>query len=111
MSGGKEAVMAKLGLVVRMHAKPGKERELAEFLKDALPMARAEEFMPLWFGLEGAKGVFYIFDAFDDEAGREKHLSGLIATGLMRSAPDLLSEPPHIEKVEVLASKVSKDVG
>jgi quinol monooxygenase YgiN len=101
--------MAKLGLVVRVHAKPGKEKEVADFLKSALPLAQAEEFMPLWFGLQGANGVFYIFDAFDDEAGREKHLAGRIAAGLMANASELLSEAPHIEKVGVLASKVTKD--
>lgn len=100
--------MTKLGLVVRMRAKPGKEREVSDFLKDAIEAARAERFMPIWFALAGQNGVFYIFDAFEDEAGREQHLSGQIAAALMRSAPDLLAEPPHIEKVDVLAQKVSE---
>jgi quinol monooxygenase YgiN len=100
--------MAKLGFVVRMHAKPGKEQAVAKFLSDALAAVRAEEFTPLWFGLEGANGVFYIFDAFADEGGREQHLAGQVAAAIMKAAPELLSEPPHIEKVSVIASKVDK---
>jgi quinol monooxygenase YgiN len=98
--------MAKVGLVVRLRAKPGKEKAVAEFLKSALPAVRAEEFTPLWFGLGAANGVFYIVDAFDDEAGREQHLAGQVAAALMTSAPELLADQPHIEKVDVLASKV-----
>jgi quinol monooxygenase YgiN len=98
--------MVKLGLVVRMHAKPGKEAEVAEFLASALPMAQAESFMPTWFALRGAHGTFYIVDAFQDEAGRELHLAGSIAHTLMRKAPELFDEHPHIDKVDVIAAKL-----
>ena len=64
--------------------------------------------MPIWFALEGNAGTFYIFDAFDDEGGREQHLCGQIAGALMKKAPELLTEHPHIEKVQVLASKVKR---
>jgi quinol monooxygenase YgiN len=101
--------MAKLGFLVRLRAKPGKEKAVAEFLRGAMPAVRAEEFTPLWFGLEGTSGTFYIFDAFDDEGGREQHLAGQVAGALMNEAPELLSEPPHLEKVDVLASKVLKN--
>jgi quinol monooxygenase YgiN len=100
--------MAKVGLVVRLRAKPGKEKAVAEFLKNALPAVRAEEFTPMWFGLEGANGVFYIVDYFDDEAGREQHLAGQVAAALIKSAPELLADQPHIEKVDVLVSKVTR---
>lgn len=50
--------------------------------------------------------TFGIFDAFPDEAGREAHLSGKVAAALMAQADELFSEPPSIEKVDVLASKL-----
>jgi quinol monooxygenase YgiN len=100
--------MAKLGLVVRMRAKPGKEKAVAELLTGAIAAVDAEEFMPVWFGCAGSNGVFYIFDAFDDEGGREQHLSGQVAGAVMHHAPELLAEPPHIEKVDVLAQKIAK---
>ena len=41
-----------------------------------------------------------------DEAGRQAHLSGRVASALMAKAPDLLSQPPTIEKVDVVAAKL-----
>ncbi|MFS8083386.1 MAG: putative quinol monooxygenase, partial [Ginsengibacter sp.] len=49
---------------------------------------------------------FGIFDAFADEAGRSAHLAGPIAAALMANADELLSEPPQIEHVDVLAAKL-----
>lgn len=97
--------MVKFGLVVRLVAKPGKEAELAAFLEGAEPLARAEEFTPLWFALRAQSNVFYIVDAFATEADRGKHLTGDIAKALMANADALLAEPPTIEHVDVLASK------
>jgi quinol monooxygenase YgiN len=98
--------MVNVGLVVRIVAKAGKEEEVAAFLKGALPLAQAESFTPAWFALRADKATFYIVDAFADDAGRGKHLAGPIAAALMANAPTLLSEPPSIEKVDVLASKL-----
>jgi quinol monooxygenase YgiN len=49
---------------------------------------------------------FGIFDVFHDEAGRDAHLAGEVAKALMAKAPELFSQPPKIEKVDVLASKL-----
>jgi quinol monooxygenase YgiN len=51
---------------------------------------------------------FGIFDAFPDEAGRQAHLNGKVAAALIARAGELLSEPPSIEKVEVLAAKLDE---
>jgi quinol monooxygenase YgiN len=98
--------MLRAALVVRLVAKSGKEEELRTFLAGAEPLARAEAFTPAWFALRTSNSVFYIVDAFASEGDRDKHLGGEIAKALLASAPDLLSEPPAIEKAEVLASKV-----
>src|SRR5437868_2748503 len=49
--------------------------------------------------------TFGIFDTFHHEEGREAHLQGKIAAALMTHADELLSSPPVIEKVELLAVK------
>ena len=49
--------------------------------------------------------TFGIFDTFEDENGRDAHLNGKIAGALMEHADELLSEPPKIEKVDILAAK------
>ena len=50
--------------------------------------------------------TFAIFDAFPDDAGRDAHLSGKVAKALMEKAPELLAEPPKIEKADVLADRL-----
>ena len=97
--------MIKVALVVRLKAKAGKEKAVSDFLAGALPLAQAESFTPVWFALAAQDGVFYIVDAFGSDADRTKHLEGQIAAALMKHAPDLLDEPPMIDKVDVLAAK------
>ena len=103
--GGKVAVMVKVGLFARLQAKPGKEAEVARLLEGALALAREERETVVWYALRFGPSTFGIFDAFDAEQGREAHLNGRIAAALMAKAPELLAEPPKIEKVDVLASK------
>ena len=50
--------------------------------------------------------TFGIFDAFPDEAGRKAHLAGRVAAALMAQASELLSQPPKIEQLDVLAAKL-----
>ena len=98
--------MLTLSLFARLEAKPGKEEEVAGFLKQGLQLANQETTTPLWFALRLGPTTFAIFDAFYDEAGRQKHLSGPIAAALMAHAPNLLASPPVIERMEVLGTKL-----
>jgi quinol monooxygenase YgiN len=99
--------MVRVGLLVRLRAKSGKENEVAKFLEGALPLAQAESQTKVWFALRLGPNEFGIFDAFPDDAGRKAHLGGPIAAALLKRAPELLSEPPRIEEVGVLAAKVT----
>ena len=98
--------MLSLGLFVRLEAKPGKEKEVAAFLKQGLQMANQEPTTLTWFSVRLGTSTFAVFDTFADEAGRETHLNGPIAQALMANAPDLLSAPPSIEKTEILGVKL-----
>ncbi|HEX7559939.1 MAG TPA: antibiotic biosynthesis monooxygenase [Usitatibacter sp.] len=98
--------MIRVGLAVRLEAKPGKEAEVAAFLKSGLALANQEAKTVVWFALQFGPSSFGIFDAFPDDSGRQAHLTGPIAAALMAKAGDLLSSPPKIENVDVLASKV-----
>lgn len=98
--------MAKVGLVVRLVAKPGKEEEVAAFLAGAEPLARAESFTPAWFALRTSRDVFWIVDAFASDVDRQRHLSGDIARALLAKAPELLAEPPAIHQADVLGEKL-----
>jgi quinol monooxygenase YgiN len=96
----------KVGLYVRLQAKPGKEAELQQFLAGALPLANQESGTTVWFAIKYGPSTFGIFDAFGDESGRKAHLTGDIAKALMAKAGELLASPPNIEQVEVLAAKI-----
>jgi quinol monooxygenase YgiN len=100
--------MVSVGLLVRVEAKPGKEAELERFLHGGLAVVQQEPSTIAWFAIRLGPASFGIFDAFPDEAGREAHLSGRVAAALMTIAPELLSQPPSIEKVDVLAAKLPK---
>jgi quinol monooxygenase YgiN len=71
-----------------------------------LPLANEEQGTIVWFAVRLGISTFGIFDAFADDAGRGAHLSGPIATALMSKWKDLLTEPPKIQKVDVLAAKL-----
>jgi len=98
--------MVQVALLVRLEAKPGKEAEVESFLHSGLAIVREEPATTLWFALRLGPSTFGIFDAFPDDAGRQAHLAGRVAAALMAKAPDLFSQPPVIEKVDILASKL-----
>jgi quinol monooxygenase YgiN len=98
--------MTRFALSVELKAKPGKEEEVAAFLAGARGLAVAEPATVVWFAARLDKQTFAIFDAFEDEAGREAHLNGPIAAALMSRAGELLSGPPQIRRADILADKL-----
>lgn len=98
--------MVKVALFVRLEAKPGKEAEVENFLRSGLAIVQEEPATTVWFAIRFGPSTFGIFDAFPDETGRQAHLSGRVAAALMEKAPDLLAEPPAIEKWDVLEAKL-----
>ena len=98
--------MVKVALFVRLEAKPGKEKEVEDFLLGGLPIVQEEPATTVWFGIRLGPSTFGIFDAFPDEAGRQAHLTGKVAAALMAQAGELFATPPSIEKADVLASKL-----
>ena len=97
--------MVKFALVARLEAKPGKEQEVADFIRSALPLAQQEAETISWYALQIGPSTFGIFDTFENEEGRKAHLSGQIAAALMAKAPELLAIDPVIEQVSLLAVK------
>jgi quinol monooxygenase YgiN len=98
--------MVKVGLLVRLEAKPGKETEVENFLKSGLALVEDEPETTVWFAIRMGQSTFGIFDAFPSDSGRQAHLSGRVAAALMAKASDLLAQPPVIENVDVLAVKL-----
>ena len=97
--------MGKIAIWAQLEAKPGKEKEVEEFLKSAQPLAEREPQTISWYAIKMAPGKYGIFDTFADENGRNAHLSGEIAKALFAKANELFAKPPEIAKPDILASK------
>lgn len=102
--------MTKYALYVPLEAKPGKEEEVANFLQSAVPLVEAEPGTITWYAIQEGPSSFAIFDTFDDEAGRDAHLNGAVAAGLIEKikAGDLFAKTPEIHKLSIIANKSTK---
>ena len=98
--------MVTTALWVRLEAKPGKEKDVEDFLLGGRPLVMEEPATIAWFGVKLGPSTYAIFDAFPNDAGRQAHLSGKVAAALMARAAELFSQPPKIEKIDVLAAKL-----
>jgi quinol monooxygenase YgiN len=94
-----------VGLLVTLHAKAGKEQELADFLASAQPLVRAEPETEAWFAFRIDETRFGIFDVFPGDSGRAAHLNGPVAAALLERADALLAAAPSIEPVDVVAAE------
>ena len=63
-------------LFVRLEAKPGKEKDVENFLQQGLQLANGEVKTPVWFALKLGPSTYAVFDAFENEDGRQAHLNG-----------------------------------
>ncbi len=98
--------MVTKGLLVTIEAKPGKERDVEEFLRGGQAIVEGEPATTAWFAIQMGPSTYGIFDVFPDEAGRQAHLSGQVAAALMARSDELFSQPPDIKQVDVLAAKL-----
>lgn len=97
--------MNKFAIWAQVEAKPGKEREVEEFLKSAQPLADREEGTIAWYAVKMGPARFGIFDTFADEKGRDAHLNGEIAKALFAKAPELFSSAPEVHTIAIIAEK------
>src|SRR6202012_2863975 len=59
--------MEKLAIWAYLEAKPGKEKEIEEFLKSAQPLAEKESGTVAWYAVKIDGTHYGIFDTFADE--------------------------------------------
>ena len=80
--------MTKFALYVPLEAKPGKEKEVADFLRSAVPLVNAEPGTISWFAIEEGPSRFAIFDttgislAIDFSRNRRFRPSALAGPGM-----------------------------
>ena len=94
-----------VGRLVRLMAKPGEEAEVISLLEE-VGRGGGGTGNHRWFAISLGLSQFGSFDASPDDAGCQAHLGGQVAVAVMAQAPDLLTQPPVIEPVDVLAAKL-----
>lgn len=97
----------KIGLLVRIEAKPEYADEVEAGLRDAQELAQQEQGTVTWFSFRQDSTTFGVFDTFEDEGGRQAHLNGKIAAALGEMAKTMLSSAPVIVPVDLLGYTVS----
>ncbi|MGK4066095.1 antibiotic biosynthesis monooxygenase [Rothia sp. HC945] len=102
--------MIEVALSVIVRAKPGKEKDVADFLRGARFVVEQEQGTRAWFALQFDESSFGIFDVFPDDA-RRTHLSGSVGQALTAQAGELFSAEPSIQNIDVLAYKLPGESG
>lgn len=92
-------------LLVRLEALPGKESELAEFLKGARAIVMDEPGTVAWFAIQFGPSTFGVYDVFPDDEARDAHLAGGVGQALGPNTGVLFSKP-QIERIDILADKI-----
>ena len=93
-------------LYCQLEAKPGMEQEVANVLTGARNMVEKEPDTTAWFAIRMGPRTFAIFDAFNNERGREAHLAGDVAKQLMSRAQHLFVKQPEIQRLDIIADKL-----
>jgi quinol monooxygenase YgiN len=97
----------KVGLLVRIEAKPEYADQVEAMLRGAQELAEQERGTVAWFAFRQDATTFGVFDTFDDEQARQAHLQGPIAVALGEMAQTMLSAAPVIAPVDLLGVKVA----
>ena len=93
------------GLLALLEAKPGKGEELAAFLEQGRTLAAEETGTVTWYAFRISETTYGIFDTFENEEGRQAHLTGKIPAALAQVGPDLLAADPDIRQTDIIAVK------
>lgn len=94
-----------VALLLTVEAKAGVEDDVAKLFAGALPIVNDEPATIAWFAVRLGPSTFGVFDAFEDDSGRQAHLNGQVPKVLNENA-HLFASAPEIKRVDVLADKL-----
>jgi quinol monooxygenase YgiN len=97
----------KIGLLVRIEAKPEYADQVEAALHGAQELAEQEQYTVAWFAFRQDATTFGVFETFNDEQARLSHRQGPIAVALGEIAQTMLSSAPVITPVDLLGVKVA----
>lgn len=97
--------MIKVGQFLRLDCRPGKEKEVEKFLRDAQMQIEEETRTAVWYALKLSPSSFGIFGGFVDGESQQVHLSGHVSHALQAKTTEWLTHPPVVDKFTVIAGK------
>ncbi|SRR5579871_4506104 len=97
--------MDKLGVLVRCHAKTGKEAEVESFLRSARLLAAKEPGTTTFCAFKFSASRFGFLMTFGDEEDVFEHQTGKLADAFMANTHKLIDPNPKIEWFEVVSIK------
>lgn len=92
---------------ILIEARPGKQDEVVQMLRDIRACVKGETATRPWFAVRHSQTTFAIFEAFPDIAGRNAHVAGG-GGDIFRDVARMnaiLAQPAHVQKVDILLSK------
>lgn len=95
--------MVKVGVMIRVEAKPDKAAEVEAMLRAGVEHVEREGAAVVWLALRLGPTTFAVVDAFRDDAGRQAHVEANLAS-LRAAAPELFTGSPLVEYTDVLAA-------
>ena len=98
--------MNKVGILVTLQARPGKELDVEQFLSLATPLVAAEVGTTAWFAIKIGPQTYSIFDTFKNEEGRSDHVNGEVAKALFARAEELFVTSPQVQMVDIVAEQL-----
>jgi hypothetical protein len=104
---GDDGADGRKAFYIQIEARPGREEEVVQMLRDIRACVEDEPATGPWFGVRYSQTSFAIFEAFPDIAGRQAHVEGG-GGDIFRDVERMnriLAEPAHVKKVDVLFSK------
>ena len=94
---------------IHIEAKPGKEAEVVQMLRDIYGCVLDEPATGPWFAVRYSPATFGIFEAFPNIAGRDAHVAGG-GGDIFRDHSrmnEILASPAHVYRVDVLFNKTT----
>jgi len=98
--------MVSVGLLVPLHAKPGKEEDVAKFSKAGMRSSRTSRARSRGLRSASDRPSSQSSTCSRMSRGGRRIFSGTVAEALMAQAPDLFAQPPEIRRADVIASKL-----
>ena len=92
---------------ILIEARPGKEDEVIQMLRDIGACVEGEPATGPWFAVRHSLTTFAIFEAFPNIVGRNAHVAGG-GGDIFRDVERMnaiLAHPAHVQKVDILLSK------